>query len=158
MKISTRIADAADTDEIIALWKRFIEECENTGYEEVEQSWAERLRTQIASSKVIVAANDGSLIGFVGFIDHADQDWVPEHIAYVVDIYVAPEARPSTAAKSLFAAVSGLLKCSYSETWTNTHVENTRMQVLLKRAGFRRLDGFEIAGLQDQLYYIMDNN
>ena len=126
--------------------------------EEAEETWTERLKKQIADSKVIVADDGRTLIGFFAFIDHDDRQWVPPGIAYVVDIYVIPEARASTAARALFRAAAELLRTAYSETWTNTHVKNKRVQVLLKRAGFGLFDGFEIDGLKDQVYYRLDNN
>ena len=126
--------------------------------EEVEETWKARLTSQISASKVIVADNGDCLVGFLAFIDSKDRQWVPAGVAYVVDIYVTPEARASAAAKQLFRATAGLLQATYSETWTNTHIKNRRVQILLKRAGFEALDGFEIKGLPDQLYYRLDNN
>ncbi len=162
MKVLTHMASVADVEEIVSLWRRFMtEEAEvvpDANPEKAEQTWAERLQSQIADSKVIVADDGGTLIGFFAFIDHDDREWVPDGIAYVVDIYIVPEARASTAARALFRAASELLRTAYSETWTNTHANNKRVQVLLKRAGFRSLDGFEIWGLKDQVYYRLDND
>ncbi len=161
MPISTRHAEIEDIRQLVALWKRFmIEENEavpNANPAQAERPWTTRLQIQIANSKVIVADNDGVLVGFLAFIDARDRPWVPARTAYVVDIYVAPEARETTAAKRLFSAASEMLRASYAETWTNTHTRNRRMQILLKRAGFEPLVGFEIEGLRDPLYYRLDN-
>jgi hypothetical protein len=162
MKILTRMASIADVEEIVSLWRRFMTEEEevvpDANPEQAEQTWSERLQSQIADSKVIVAEDGRTLIGFFAFIDHEDREWIPAGIAYVVDIYVVPEARASTAARHLFRAASDLLRTEYSETWTNTHLKNKRVQVLLKRAGFGLLDGFEMDGLKHQVYYRLDNN
>lgn len=162
MRIRTHIASAVDVEEIVSLWRRFmIEEQEvvpDANPEEAEKAWTERLVKQIADSKVIVADDGRTTIGFFAFIDHHDHQWIPAGIAYAVDIYVVPEARTSTAARALFEAAAKLLRTAYSETWTNTHVRNKRVQVLLKRAGFVPLDGFEIDGLKDQVYHRLDNS
>ena len=162
MKILTRMAGIGEVAEIVSLWRRFMTEEEqvvpDANPEGAEQTWTERLKHQIADSKVIVADDGRALIGFFAFIDQDDRQWVPAGIAYVVDIYVVPEARASTASRTLFRAAAELLQTRYSETWTNTHANNRRLQVLLRRAGFLPLEDFEIEGLRDQLYYRLDNN
>ncbi len=37
--------------------------------------------------------------------------------------------------------------------WTNTSARNRRVQILLKRAGFSPLEGFEVPGLKEQRYF-----
>lgn len=130
----------------------------DTKPEEVEEAWKARLMSQMSASKVIVADNGDCLVGFLAFIDSNDRQWVPAGVAYVVDMYVTLEARASAAARGLFRATAELLQTVYSETWTNTRVKNRPVRTLLRRAGFAALDGFEIEGLRDQLYYRLDNN
>jgi RimJ/RimL family protein N-acetyltransferase len=159
---ATRLAGTEDIRPLVVLWKRFMaEESESVPDacpETHEAAWTARLRTQIDASKVVVVdTGGGELAGFFAFIDHRDRRWVPEGVAYVVDIYVIPEARTSTAANDLFHAAQVLLRAAYSETWTNTHAKNRRMRLLLKRAGFVPLPDFEIEGLRDQIYYRLDN-
>ena len=127
-------------------------------HEEAEKAWTERLMNQIADSKVIVVEDGRAPVGFFAFIDHHDRQWVPVGVAYVVDIYVVPEARASTAARALACSAGKLLRAAYAETWTNTHLRNRRVQVLLRRAGFESLANFRIEHLKDQLYYRLDNN
>jgi RimJ/RimL family protein N-acetyltransferase len=162
MKMQTRSAKTTDVPAILSLWKRFMTEeggvVSGANPLEAEEAWTTRLRTQIADSKVVVADDGHGPVGFFAFIDKRDRDWIPAGVAYAVDIYVAPEARAGTAAKDLFHAATVLLRGEYSETWTNTHVKNKRMQVLLRRAGFEPLHNFRIEGLQDQVYYRRDNN
>jgi ribosomal protein S18 acetylase RimI-like enzyme len=162
MKILARKASAADFEEIVSLWRRFMTEEDEAVSDAkpngVEEAWKARLVSQISASKAIVADNGDCLVGFLAFIDSDDRQWVPAGVAYVVDMYVSPEARASATAKALFRATAELLQTVYSETWTNTHIKNRRMQILLKRAGFETLDGFEIEGLRDQLYFRLDNN
>jgi ribosomal protein S18 acetylase RimI-like enzyme len=162
MKMKTHIAGLAEAEEIAALWKRFMTEekevIPEADPQAAEEGWTERLRNQIADAKLIVAADRRTLVGFLGFIDHNDRQWVPPGVAYIVDIYVVPEARNGTAARALFQAAARLLPATYSETWMNTHMTNRRMQVLLRRAGFESLDDFRIEGLKDQIYYRRDNN
>ena len=162
MKTRTHLASLAEAGETVALWKRFMAEekeaVPDADPQAAEEGWTERLRNQIADSKLIVAADGGTPVGFLGFIDHNDRPWVPAGVAYVVDIYVVPEARKGTSARALFHAAAELLRAAYSETWTNTHVTNERMQVLLRRAGFESLDDFRIEGLRDQVYYRRDNS
>ncbi len=123
-----------------------------------EAAWASRLQRQTASGQVFVVAQGQTLIGFLGFIDHADREWIPAGVAYVVDLYVVPEARSSRTARELFRVAADQWRKTYSETWTNTHVGNRRMQVLLQRAGFRAVAGFAVPELKDQKYYRLDNN
>jgi len=161
MTVSTRLARAADIGPIVTLWKRFMAEeheaVPDADPEGAEARWTARLQTQVAESKVVVADRGDALVGFLAFIDHRDRQWVPPGIAYVVDVYVAPEARRTAAARELFRAAADRLRPAYSETWTNTHAGNRRMQLLLRRAGFKPLVGFEIEGLRDQVYYRRDN-
>lgn len=153
----TRYAHQEDFISLVAFWKRFMAE-ERTAVPdanpaEAEQPWSSRLRTLLADSKVLLVERTGAIAGFLAFLDDRDCAWVPPGVAYVVDIYVAPESRSSQAAIRLFRTARELIESRYDRIWTNTHRDNHRMQVLLQRAGFEPLDGFQIRGLRDQLYY-----
>jgi ribosomal protein S18 acetylase RimI-like enzyme len=153
----TRRAEPDDMVAIVGLWKRFMEEekeaIPDPQVDGVESRWKERLRQQIAGKRVIVAETGRSVCGFLGFIDSTDRVCIPQGVAYVVDLYVAPEARRGSAAKDLFSTLLEAAGGAYSEVWTNTNVRNVRMQKLLKRAGFAPMTGFAIGGLKDNLYY-----
>jgi ribosomal protein S18 acetylase RimI-like enzyme len=157
MNTSTRCATQQDVSALVRLWQQFMRD-ENNAVPDADpaaalRNWTERLRSQIENSHVVTVESSGNLVGFAGFIDASDRDWIPESIAYVVDIYVVPEARASRAAKLLFEHLLSNAAQRYAEVWTNTSVQNRRVQVLLKRAGFTPLAGFEIPELKDQLYF-----
>lgn len=157
MKIATRFATQEDVPALVALWQRFMRD-EPDAVPDADPggalcNWTERLRSQIEKHQVVVADSSGTPVGFAGFIDSSERNWIPQSVAYVVDIYVAPEARPTGAAKLLFEHLLGDATRRYTEIWTNTSVQNRRVQVLLRRAGFTPLVGFEIPGLKEQLYF-----
>jgi ribosomal protein S18 acetylase RimI-like enzyme len=115
--------------------------------------WSERLRSQISRRQVILAARGPDVVGFVAFLDSDDRSWIPREVAYVVDLYVLPDARHASAARLLFEALLHRVGPDHKQIWTNTSRGNQRVQVLLHRAGFSNLVGFEIPGLGDQLYF-----
>ena len=156
MKPIARFANSSDIEAIIGLWKRFMQEEKDAVPDarvgEVLDGWTQRLREQVRTSKVIVADIDGKTRGFLGFIDSTDRAWVPVGVAYVVDIYVAPEARRSRIALLLFRTLAGPTS-KYTEIWTNTSVRNRRAQAFFAQAGFTPMEGFAIKGLEGQIYY-----
>ena len=153
----TRVAAEQDSPGIVDLWRRFmLEEREAVPVPDLAgtvRNWSERLDAQIARTQVVVAVHDGRAVGFAGFIDAVDRAWVPDGVAYVVDFYVVPEARRTGAAQQLFQCLLVRLEGRYTETWSNTSARNRRVQILLRRVGFRPLQGFCIAGLENQVYY-----
>ena len=155
--ITARMARPDDAQAITSLWRRFMtEEHEAVPASDPEQAvsrWSERLHSQIEKGEVFLVALGQDTVGFVGFIDSREGDWLPEKVAYLVDIYVVPEARKRGAAKALFEAVMTEASRRYEQVWTNTHKGNRRVQVLLRRAGFEEFSGFEIQGLSDQMYF-----
>ncbi|MBN1256360.1 MAG: GNAT family N-acetyltransferase [Planctomycetes bacterium] len=157
MKFKIQAARTNQIDEIISLWKRFqSEEPEAVPEADTavcESAWSERLAKQIAESKVLVVASNEKIVGLLTFLDSRDREWIPAHIAYIVDTYIIPEARVSTAALDLFHEMVKQSQGVYAEIWTNTNVKNIRLQNLLKRVGFKRLDDFEIKDLKEQLYF-----
>lgn len=152
-----RVAVEQDKPVIIELWRRFmLEEREAVPVADPDaamRSWSERLEAQIAREQVVVVVHDDRTVGFAGFIDAGDRAWVPDGVAYVVDFYVVPEARRTRAANRLFQCLFACLDGQYTEAWTNTSMRNRRVQILLRRMGFLPLQGFRIAGLEDQAYY-----
>ena len=155
--MTARPACKSDLPTLVELWKRFMAE----EHEAVPDSdpaaalagWSERLRSQIARGQVSVLGEDTGAAGFAAFIDSVDRPWIPEGVAYVVDLYVQPEARRAVAARTLMASlIDRVAEAGYREIWTNTAVTNRRMQVLLQRAGFVMNVGFSIPGLGDQVY------
>ena len=155
MVIQTRIATINDLDGIVQLWLQFTEEADFIDHTTVDaKKWSDnRLKPQLEGSKVIVAESDGELIGFIGGIDHQQHDWVPEGVLYVVDLYVLPHARVSNAAHQLYRTAKEMIWSHYREVWTNTHISNRRMQVILKRWKFKPLHNFSVPGAKDQYYY-----
>jgi len=152
-----RVGRADDTPHIVALWSRFMNE-EGEAVPDADEtaaraSWSARLARQLASENVLVCGESGALTGFLALLDHADRAWIPAGVAYVVDLYVAPEARPHGAAAALIGAARQFLSNRYGAIWTNTHENNRRMQILLRRAGFTPLENFTISGLAEQRYY-----
>lgn len=157
MNIVTRFATQQDVPGLVALWEQFMGD-ERDAVPEADPSavlanWTDRLLSQIVKSHVVIVETDKTPVGFAGFIDSSERDWIPQSVAYIVDIYVKPEARASSAAKLLFDHLLSSAAQKYSKIWTNTSVENRRVQILLKRAGFIPLDSFEILGLEGQLYF-----
>lgn len=155
--IAARMARPDDAQAITSLWRRFMTE-ENVAVpasdpEQAISRWSERLHSQIERGQVFVVALGQDTVGFTGFVDSTQVDWLPERVAYLVDIYVLPEARKRGAAKALFEAVMAEASSRYEQIWTNTHEGNRRVQVLLRRAGFEEFSGFEIRGLSDQIYF-----
>jgi RimJ/RimL family protein N-acetyltransferase len=157
MKEIIRSAKVSDAQAIGRLWRRFMAEepeaVPDPQIDAAEQQWKKRLDEQIATSKVIVVEIAEMVCGFLGYIDSADYPWIPEGVAYVVDIYVAPEARTSTAARRLLCALLEAGRRAYSEVWTNTNVRNKRMRTLLSRFGFVPLSDFTIPDLENQVYF-----
>ncbi len=145
---------------ILALWRRFMAEERGAVPEAdaaaAEAGWATRLGRQLDASKVVALDDGRSLVGFLAFLDHDDRAWIPPGIAYVVDLYIVPEARSGAAFRELAWFAAGTLGAAYRGIWTNTHAGNRRMQVLLRRAGFRPLEGFGIPGLGEQRYFRLD--
>ena len=154
--IVARLALPADAPGLVALWVRFMREesaaVPDAAPESARPHWAARLDTQITKGQALVVSRGRELVGFAAFLDAADRSWIPPHVAYVVDVYVAPEARRTRAAKALFAALMASTQARYAAVWTNTHIRNRRVRVLLTRAGFGPLPGFAITGLEDQVY------
>ena len=153
-----RPARASDVDALARLWLRFMREEEDAvpdaDAEGALAGWQERLRTQIAGGLVLVAEAAGEVVGFLAGIDSGRRAWGPAGVLYVVDLYVLPEARHTPAAGRLMRALAATaVSQGYAALWTNTHARNRRMQVLLRRAGFEALEGFEIPGLEEQGYY-----
>ncbi len=159
MESSSRIrpAQAGDLPAIQRLWERFMSEEEDAvpdaDQESARARWADRLRAQADAGHVLVAEHEGQIVGFVGCVDARARAWVPEGVLYIVDIYVAPEARSTGAAGGLMRALEAAAATGFRELWTNTHLRNRRVQVLLRRAGFSPLEGFALPGLEEQLYY-----
>ena len=155
--IVTRLATAQDIPALIDLWQQFMrgeqEVISHANPDKAIKNWTVRLQSQVEKSQVLLAACNNIPVGFVGFIDSTILNWIPKSIAYVVDIYVLPEARPSSAARMLFKLLMDHASLRYAEVWTNTSVQNRRVQVLLTRAGFLPLDDFKIPGLEGQLYF-----
>ncbi len=155
-----RVAQAQDELAVFGLWRRFMSEENEVISEENAQrnaeAWRERLKRQIAARQVAVLDSANGPAGFLAFISAPERNWVPDGVAYIVDLYIVPEARTSTACWRLWRAAEGLLSGRFRAVWVNTHRQNTRMQTLLKRARFVTLDHFAIAGLSDQLYFQRD--
>ena len=160
MTLSTRLATQKDIPELLALWQRFMRE-ESDAVPEADpcaalRNWTERLHSQVQKHQAVLVESHGIPVGFAGFIDSSDRSWIPQSVAYVVDLYIVPEARASCAAKLLFGYLINDAAEGYEEVWTNTSAQNKRVQVLLKRVGFIPLGGFEISGLKEQLYFKKD--
>ena len=155
--ITARMACPDDAQTIISLWRRFMAEervaVPASNPEQVVVRWSERLQSQIEKGQVFLVALGQEPIGFMGFVDSTQAEWAPEKVAYVVDLYVVPEARKRGAAKALFEAVMAEASKRYEQVWTNTHKGNLRAQALFRRAGFQEFSGFEIPWLSDQLYF-----
>lgn len=157
--LEIRIAMAFELEQIVALWKRFMEEIVPEIEPEIaELGWTTRLKKQIADSKVLVAVKGQTLVGFIAYVDHHNWQLLPENVAYIVDFYVAPEARKSPAAQNLFSNLKELISMKYAAIWTNTHITNKRMQTLLKRWRFQELENFTIQGISDHVYYQLDQD
>jgi len=153
IKTSARLATQEDVPALLTLWEEFMRAVPDADPDAARCYWTERLRVQIEKSQVVIAESNGTPVGFAGFIDSSQRGWIPESVAYVVDIYVVPEARAFHAAKLLFEHLLYSAAQGYTEVWTNTSVQNRHVQILLTRVGFTPLEDFEIPGLNEQLYY-----
>ena len=156
-KIVACIADTPDVPALVKLWERFIREerqaVPDADPQAARRTWSDRLKTQISKRQVVVARRNGEPVGLAGFLDSADRPWIPARVAYVVDVYLCPEARSPTAAKVLFDRLVQRAVGDFDDLWTNTASGNRRAQVLLERVGFVPLEDFQIAGLKDQRYF-----
>ena len=157
MTLSTRLATQKDIPALLALWQRFMRD-ESDAVPESDprtalHNWTERLHSQVQKRQAVLVESNGIPVGFAGFIDSSDRNWIPQSVAYVVDLYIVPEARVSCGAKLLFGYLLNNAAGGYEEVWTNTSAQNKRVQVLLKRVGFIPLVGFEISGLKEQRYF-----
>ena len=155
--VIARRARPDDVPAIIELWKLFMVELgvaePDAGPPTALPNWTERLHSQVSTGYVYVAECGSDIVGFIGFIDSAGPDWIPDGIAYFVDIYVLPEFRRMSAARKLMSALMRAARdAGYKEVWTNTDVENRRAQILLARMGFTDLAGFSIPGMKNQVY------
>jgi ribosomal protein S18 acetylase RimI-like enzyme len=155
--MTARPARERDADALVHLWKRFMAQEHEAVPDAAPQAalagWSERLRRQIAREQVFVLETDRGIAGFAAFMDSAERPWVPEGVAYIVDLYLQPEDRSAPAARALMASLmDGIARAGYREVWTNTALTNRRMQILLKRAGFVANSGFSIPGLCHQVY------
>lgn len=156
--ILVRAAIEEDIPEVVQLWEQFMTEEQDAVPDADPQSarsgWTERLRRQIERRHAFVALQGQTVVGFIGAINAEAREWIPAGILYIVDIYVHPAARRSDAATLLLRALQEEARDQgYRELWTNTHLTNRRVQVLLRRKGFLPLEGFGIPGSYDQLYY-----
>ena len=149
-------ASIEDMPALVGLWQRFMREEDEAVPDAdpaaVQRNWSARLAGQIQKGHTIIVKRGGEAVGFLGFIDVADRDWVPRGVAYVVDIYVVPGGRSTAAARLLFERFMDRARRDYDDVWTNTSLQNRRVQVLLERTGFVRMTDFEIPGLKNQLY------
>jgi len=148
-------ASTCDIDEIIELWKLFMaEEKVALSGELPLANWSKRLKSQVDRGYVVIAELDKTIVGFAGFIDISDKEWVGEDVLYIVDFYVIPEARKTDAAGMLLRKLNEIAKqLNYKEFRTNTSVKNRRVQILLERSGYVPLENFKIPGLKDYIYY-----
>ena len=156
--ILVREAIEDDIADVVKLWERFMTEekdaVPDADPHSARAGWTERLRRQIERRFAFVAIQGQTIVGFIGAIDSAAREWIPEGILYIVDIYVHPPARRTNAARLLFNALQEEARNQgYGELWTNIHPGNRRVQSLLQRRGFLPLDDFRIPGLGDQFYY-----
>jgi len=156
--IIVRAAIEEDIPEVVRLWDLFMTEekvaVPDADPQSARAGWTERLRKQIERRHAFVALQGQTVVGFIGAIDGGAREWIPEGILYIVDIYVHPTARRTDAARVLFKALQEEAgNQGYRESWTNTHLNNRRVQVLLERKGFTPLHDFRIPGSDDQLYY-----
>jgi ribosomal protein S18 acetylase RimI-like enzyme len=161
VELVSRQARFDDVQAIIELWKSFMEELHPSVPDSSPQnqlidvkSWSDRLYSQISHEHIFILESGKDLIGFVGFIDNNEREWVPSGIAYIVDIYVLPEARMSEAASMLLTTlVEAAAGAGFREVWTNTYAWNRPAQSLFERLGFVPFTEFQIPQLKNQLYY-----
>lgn len=156
--VLVREAIEDDVADITRLWEQFMVEEKDAVPDADPQSartgWMERLRRQIERRHAFTALEEQTIVGFIGALSSEARAWIPEKALYIVDVYVHPAARRTSAARLLFGALQKEARDQgYSELWTNTHVDNRRVQTLLQRKGFLPLDDFHIPGSDDQLYY-----
>jgi GNAT superfamily N-acetyltransferase len=156
--ILVRAAIEEDIPRVVELWDLFMTEekeaVPDADPESARSGWTERLRRQIERRNAFVALQGQTVVGFIGAISPEAREWIPEGILYIVDIYVHPSARRTDAARLLFKALQDEARDQgYRELWTNTLLNNRRVQVLLQRKGFLPLEGFVMPGSHDQLYY-----
>lgn len=155
--MTARLGQEPDVPALLALWKRFMAEEEDAvpdaDAEAAIANWLQRLRVQITRHQVCVLETTAGIAGFAGFIVPGSSLSVPPGVAYIVDLYVAPEARRASGTRALMISLmKAITRAGCREVWTNTAVTNTRMRLLLGRAGFVENPGFSLPGLRDQVY------
>jgi len=156
--ILVRPAIEDDIADITRLWERFMvgekDAVPNADPQSARTGWMERLRRQIERRFAFAALEEQIVVGFIGALGGEARSWIPDGVLYMVDIYVRPESRRTNAARLLFRALQEeAAKQGFRELWTNTHLNNRRVQILLRRKGFVPLEGFAIPGADHQLYY-----
>jgi RimJ/RimL family protein N-acetyltransferase len=174
MDIHARKAEKEDREGMITLWKRFMTEEENAvdeiqGIDKAAKGWEWRLDKQIEEGVAFVVIADKEVVGFTGYIGYrepTEEEKGKERpkgmkrlplapgVAFINDIYIAPEARESNSSKALFAVViEGISEKGFDTIWTNTSIRNRRTQILLERMGFRKTEAFTLSGMKDQVCY-----
>ena len=161
MQVHWRVkpAEEHDRDVLINLWHQFMNEEHEQEMTLAQwpsqtslKNWVARLDRQIQQGKITVILKNQTIVGFIGMIDYSDKDWVPAHVAYVVDIYMLPHARSFAAFKQLINGFSEQVKDRYTQVWTNIASSKHRVGALLSRLGFAVLPDIEVQGLEDQCY------
>jgi len=155
--MTSRLGQEPDVPALLVLWKRFMAEEEDAvpdaDAEAASANWLQRLRVQIARQQIYVLETPAGIAGFAGFIVPGSSLSVPSGVAYIVDLYVTPEARRGSGARALMISLmKAITRAGCHEVWTNTALTNTRMRLLLSRAGFVENRGFSFPGLRDQVY------
>jgi ribosomal protein S18 acetylase RimI-like enzyme len=163
-EMMTRLACGDDMPCIIDLWKQFMEELDTLAPDKHPritqtslQHWSERLQLQISHDAVFVGEAHERIIGFIGCIgsleSHPGQR-IPPGIAYIVDLYVIPEARRNHVAFQLMnRLIHAVGEAKYTEVWINTATWNLPAKRLFEKMGFILMTDYQLPHLHNQVYF-----
>jgi GNAT superfamily N-acetyltransferase len=131
---SPRPAEAADQAEWQRLWLLY---CETLGAVLAEPVTAATWRRILAPDQsiwcLVVAGADGRLVGFANYLLHP-HTWSARLVCYLEDLFVAPEARGSGAARALIDALTERGRANgWRRIYWHTHEDNYRARTLYDR-------------------------
>jgi GNAT superfamily N-acetyltransferase len=124
----------SDFEEWLPLWRAYLRFYRAELSEDVTASTFERLAR--GSLVGLVAENgDGTLVGLAHLVFHAST-WSTEPYCYLEDLFVSPEARGSSVATDLFAAVyEEADRRGAAKTYWQTQQYNGRARSLYDQVG-----------------------
>lgn len=126
--------EACDQDEWQRLWRLYCEALGTNLSDTVTvATWQRILAPDEPIWCLIVADSDGRAIGFANYVLHP-HTWSTQLVCYLEDLFVAPEARGSGAARALIDALAARGRAQgWRRVYWHTHESNYRARALYDR-------------------------